>query len=116
MDHFVSSQIYSPFSPGSSQARSPRLSGNLPRDTRLPEGQKGPRRSFHGNAGRRRLPGALRPGSGRRVRVRGFWSPAVGADVWVAAEVQTRKVHKKDFPLDERVQTLRSEQRPENSR
>ncbi len=98
------------------------------------EGQRGPRCTFHGNAENRRC--TKHPAARLLQRVfagsQRVWlhsssrrtAPTIGAsgDVWAhfSTEVKTAKPQvsneQKDFPLDERVQTLRSETRQENRR
>lgn len=140
MDHLVSSLILSPSFLSSSM-----LSGQKPSAlwkpamwhlaaSAAPEGQKGPRFSFHGDAEKQlrltRHPPAPRPlrrGAGGRLRVRllpvGTDAPAAASgDVWARATPQVKAAkhqvynEQKHFPLDERVQKLRPESGQENSR
>ena len=84
------------------------------------EGQRGPRCTFHGNAEKQRL---LRGPSGWCQGVR-LCAPPTGASgdvcAHVSPEVKTAEHQvsheQKDFPLDERVQTLRAETRQDHRR
>lgn len=140
MDHVVSSLILSPsffFSFWNLSGQKPRalwkpamwhLAASAPS-----EGQKGPRCTFHGNAEKQRNirhPAArlLQPVFGwcqwvwlQPSRSRTPTIPASGdVRAHVSPQVKTAapqgSYEQKDFPLDERVQTLRSETRQENRR
>lgn len=137
MDHVVSSLIPSP-------SFFWILSGQKPRALWKPamwhlaasaqsEGQRGPRCTFHGDAEKQRFtqqPAArlVQRASGWcqwvRLRASGSRTPTAGASgdvrAHVSPEVKTTKpqvsYEQKDFPLDERVQTLRWETRQANRR
>lgn len=89
------------------------------------EGQRGPRCTFHGNAEKQRL--LRRPFGwcqGVRLCAPRSRAPTIGASgdvcAHVSSEVKTAEHQisneQKDFPLDERVQTLRAETRQDNRR
>lgn len=137
MDHVVSSLIPSPSFLWILSGQKPRalwkpamwhLAASAPS-----EGQRGPRCTFHGDAEKQRFTqhpaaGLLQRASGwcPRVRLRASSSrttaAGAGGDVraHVSPEVKTTKpqvsYEQKDFPLDERVQTLRWETRQTSRR